>query len=123
MSEIICPRCHDPILGSNSETSRNWYCRGCNHFDARECLKCQTREGFPVPIPWVTEAEAKLAGHDDHCTVILKSYVYCEWDLHNAYLVEKHHATRTSTCRLCETTWNSLGPATHREGLVQTVVM
>ena len=102
------------------ETSRNWFCRYCHRWGARECFKCQTTEGFPIPTPWVTTEQSMLAVSEDPAIVRLKSFIYCERDFHNAYFVERDHPTRTSRCRLCQTTWDSRGPATHRVGVVLT---
>lgn len=117
MAPIVCRFCQSELSRVQIETSRNWYCRHCAHWDARECLKCRTPEGFPLKQPWISEPEAKLAVSEEPATVLLKSYVYCELDFHNAFFVERDHATRTSKCRLCETTWDSRGPAQHREGV------
>lgn len=116
MAAITCRFCQRELGGTKEEHSRNWYCKGCGHFDARECFKCRTREGFPIQTPWVTEADAARAVHDDPKTVVLKSFVYCERHFHEAYFVER--TGQASTCRLCAISWDASGPAVHRWDVV-----
>ena len=107
----VCRWCQRELVGT-SEVSRNWYCPSCKRFDASECFKCRTQEGFPLAEPWLTPEAARTSPLP--LDAFLKQWVYCRLCLHNAYFVVPA-GDLMSRCRLCGTEWERVGPAVHTE--------
>lgn len=112
--EVLCRFC-DRMVPGTDDTSRNWLCPQCRRFDARQCLNCGTRDGFPRPAETVSADQAAMSplvtpthGAD---RVMNKSVVYCARCFHNAYFVTTENDV--STCLLCRSSWDRFGPARH----------
>lgn len=126
MSPVTCRYCRTAVPHT-TETSRNWLCPACGRLDARECLTCGTTAGFPrktatarvlrkqIETLAPSARTASGAVHQPRAKSIeARSSVYCERHYHEAFfVVPVPGERRQSMCRVCDTTWDRLGPAVH----------